>query len=81
MAGPRLASHAAVSAAIAVFLVAAPTARAGYYYVDSCSSYGNTAPVFQPSSTAAHLSPADECMVWSGTTYRSLEINQVSDLF
>jgi hypothetical protein len=68
---------AVACAAVAIWLVAAPTARAGYYYVNSCSSYGNTGPVFQPSATAAHLSPSDECMVWSGTAYRSLEINQV----
>jgi hypothetical protein len=77
MAGFRMARLTAVCASILMSLVVASTARAGYYYVDSCSYYGNTAPVFQPSSTAAHLSPADECMVWSGTAYRSLEINQV----
>ena len=77
MAGTRLARLAVACAAVAISLVAASVARAGYYYVNNCSSYGNTAPAFQPSSTAAHLSPSDECMVWSGTAYRSLEINQV----
>ncbi len=77
MAGARLARLAAACAAVVIALIVAPTARAGYYYVNSCSSYGNTAPMFQPSATAAHLSPSDECMVWSGTAYRSLEINQV----
>lgn len=77
MAGTRLTRLAVACAAVAITLVAAPVARAGYYYVNSCSSYGNTAPAFQPSSTAAHLSPSNECMVWSGTAYRSLEINQV----
>jgi hypothetical protein len=77
MAGTRLARLAAVCASVGALLVVAPIARAGNYYVYGCSAYGNTAPIFQPSSTAAHLSPADECMVWSGTAYRSLEINQV----
>lgn len=77
MAGARLARLAVACAALAISLIAAPVARAGYYYVNSCSSYGNTAPAFQPSSTAAHLSPSDECMVWSGTAYRSLEINEI----
>jgi hypothetical protein len=54
----------------------AASAWAGTYYVSDCSYYGNTASAFQPSSTAAHLSPSNECMVWSGIAYRSLEINE-----
>lgn len=77
MAGTRLARPAVACATVAISLIAASVARAGYYYVNSCSSYGNTASAFQASATAAHLSPSDECMVWSGTAYRSLEINQV----
>src|SRR3981081_4113510 len=52
-------------------------AQAGTYFVRGCSYYGNTAAAFQPGSSAAHLSPANECMVWSGSAYRSLEINEV----
>jgi hypothetical protein len=77
VAGARQGRLVVACAAVAIWLIAAPSARAGYYYVNSCSSYGNTAPAFQPNSSAAHLSPSDECMVWSGTAYRSLEINEV----
>jgi hypothetical protein len=67
---------AAMCALIVVLFLSTPTARAGTYFVQSCSYYGSTAPSFRPSSTAAHLSPSNECMVLSGGAYRSLEINE-----
>lgn len=62
-------------AALLIPLLAVGVARAGTLYVNDCSYYSNTAPAFQQTSDAEALSTPDECMVWSGTAYRSLEIN------
>ena len=51
-------------------------AHAGTYYISECSYFGNTGPAFTPASTAAHLSPGNDCLVWSGSAYRSYEINE-----
>lgn len=67
---------AGTGALLLVLLVVAK-AQAGTYAVSDCSYYGNSASVYQPDSTAAHLSPANECLVRSGNSYRSLEINEV----
>ena len=53
---------AALAVAGTVLLFGAPNAVAGEYYVYSCSTYGNTAPVFQGYSSADHMSTPDECM-------------------
>jgi hypothetical protein len=53
--------------------VAAGQARAGTYYVYSCSSYGNTAPAFGSVTGGLNWNLPNECGVG-----RSLEINQFS---
>ena len=65
------------SAALVIFAFGAVTAarRAGTLYRNECSYYGNTAPAFRRDVVAEDLNTPDECMVWSGTAYRSLEIN------
>ena len=66
----------AFAAASMYLAVTTGVSYAGYYYVNDCSYYGNSAPDFRPSSTAAHLSPSNECLVSSGAASRSLEINE-----
>jgi hypothetical protein len=66
----------AAAAPVLVSLAVAASAHAGYYWVNSCSYYGNDAPVFAAGGNAAHLSPADDCMLSNGFYYRSLEISE-----
>ena len=66
----------ALSGAAALVLVFAAIAVAGDYYVYACSYYGNTAPAFQPYSSADHMSTPNECMQPAATGgYRSLELS------
>ncbi len=58
-----------------IAMVAAPTIRAGTLTLTDCSYYANNGPAYQGQSNSSDLSTADECMVWDGTAYRSLEIN------
>ena len=67
---------AGLTVATAVLLVWVATALAGDYYVYACSSYGNTAPAFQPGTNADHLTPTNACMQPApGGGYRTLELN------
>jgi hypothetical protein len=61
---------------VALF-VSAGAARAGDYYVYSCSAYGNLAPAFVGSSNAAHLSTGNDCLQPGPGGDRTLEINNV----
>jgi len=67
---------ACIGAASAMSLTCATTATAADYYVYGCSSYGNTAPAFQPFTNADHLTPANGCLQPAPTGGdRSLELN------
>ena len=58
-----------------VLFIAAQGARAGTYYVYSCSSYGNAAPAFTAVTGGSSWNLPNECDVG-----RSLEINQFSSV-
>ena len=62
-----------LAAATATLLVSASAARAGDYYVYSCTAYGNTAPAFSDFRTGAHLDTANECQRLAG----DLELNNI----
>ena len=65
-----------LTAVLVALFVSAGAARAGDYYVYSCSTYGNTAPAFVGYSNAAHLNTANACLQPApGGGYRTLEIN------
>jgi hypothetical protein len=56
-------------------LVGASVASAGDYYVYSCSGYGNTAPSFVGTRTAANMNTPNACMVHASSGYGDLEMN------
>jgi hypothetical protein len=70
---------AGVGAFAAIAFLAA-TARAGTLNLYACSYYLNTGFAFQASSTAQHMNTANECLVSSGSGYRSWEINAPSSV-